>query len=229
MTNKFLCLIGAILIFTSAGAQKEKEKSKAQKKLETLKDSASYAMGYSIGQTLSARYPGMDIDLITKGLADSFGADTAIIKPETINSLVTTFLKQQAKIQAITNREAGEKFLKENKEKDNVVKTGTGLQYIILKQGAGEKPVDGNRVKVHYVGTLLNGKEFENSYTRGQPAEFDINGVIKGWTEALKLMSVGSKFRLFIPAELAYGENGMGSTIPPSSTLIFEIELLAIL
>lgn len=227
--NKFLCLIAAVLILAPANAQKEKEKSKAQRKLETLRDSASYAMGYSVGQTLSARYPGMDIDLITKGLYEAFGADTAIIKPEKINSLVTTFLKQQAKIQAITNREEGVKFLKENAGREGVIKTETGLQYIILKQGAGEKPLDGNRVKVHYVGTLLNGKEFENSYTRGQPAEFDINAVIKGWTEALKLMSAGSKFKLFIPAELAYGENGMGSTIPPSSTLIFEIELLAIL
>jgi FKBP-type peptidyl-prolyl cis-trans isomerase FklB len=226
MANKLLCLVAALLIFTSANAQKDK--SKSEKKLETLKDSASYAMGYSVGQTLSTNYPGMELDLIIKGLNDAFGADTARIKPEAINSLIKTFLKQQAKIQAMTNREVGEKFLKENATKDNVIKTGSGLQYIILKQGIGEKPLDGDRVKVHYIGTLLNGKEFENSY-KGQPAEFNIAEVIKGWAEALKLMPVGSKFKLFVPAELAYGEYGMGNTIPPASTLIFELELLAIL
>ncbi|NOT51240.1 MAG: FKBP-type peptidyl-prolyl cis-trans isomerase [Chitinophagaceae bacterium] len=229
MTKKFICLVALFLIFIPANGQKEKGKSKSEKKLETLKDSASYAMGYSIGQTLSTKYPGMDIDLIAKGLNDAFGADTAILKPEAINGLVTTFVKHQARIQAMTNREAGEKFLKENATKDNVIKTESGLQYIILKQGYGEKPLEGNRVKVHYRGTLLNGREFESSYTSGQPEEFEIDRVIKGWTEALKLMAAGSKFRIFIPSELAYGENGMGNTIPPASTLIFELELLAVL
>jgi FKBP-type peptidyl-prolyl cis-trans isomerase FklB len=226
MMNKLLCIVAGVLIFTSVNAQKERTKN--EKKLGTLKDSASYAMGYSIGQTLSANYPAMELDLILKGLADAFVADTAIIKSQTVSSLIKSFLKEQPKIQAMTNREAGEKFLKENATKENVIKTGSGLQYIILKQGDGEKPLEADRVRVHYIGRLLNGKEFENSY-KGKPAEFNLNEVIKGWGEALKLMPVGSKFKLFIPAELAYGEDGMDNTIPPSSTLIFELELLAIL
>jgi FKBP-type peptidyl-prolyl cis-trans isomerase len=229
MRKHLYTIIAAVLFFTSVNAQKEKEKSKNQKKLETLKDSASYAMGYSVGQTISSRYPGMELDLILKGLADAFETDSAIIKPEYINNLVTTFVKQQARIQAMTNKEAGEKFLKENENKEGVIKTASGLQYIILKQGSGPIPASDNRVKVNYVGTLLNGKEVDNSYKRGKPEEFSVAGVIKGWTEALMLMPVGSTYKLFIPAALAYGENGMGVNVPPNSTLIFEIELLEVL
>ncbi len=232
MIKKYLYTIGtALLLFTSAQAQKDKDKSKSPlpKKLESLKDSASYAMGVSIGQSLNSRYAEMDIALITKGMNEAFVTSDTLMKPEVVTALINSYIKQRARIQTIGNREAGEKFLKENAGREGVIKTVSGLQYIILKEGTGPKPASDNRVKVHYFGKLLNGQEFDNSYKRGQPAEFNVNGVIKGWTEALQLMSPGSKYKLFIPAELGYGDSGMGASIPPASVLIFEVELLEIM
>lgn len=217
-----------LLLFTSLHAQKDNSKDLLPKKLEALRDSASYAMGVSIGQTLVSRYGSMNADLIAKGLVDAFGTNDTLMKAEAISALLNSYTKQQPRIQLIGNRDAAERFLKENARKEGVIKTASGLQYIILKQGNGEMPLPGNKVKVNYIGTLLNGKEFENSYKRGQPEEFELTAVIKGWAEALQLMQVGSKFKLFIPAELAYGDNGDGAAITPASLLIFELELLQI-
>ncbi|MBW2412326.1 MAG: FKBP-type peptidyl-prolyl cis-trans isomerase, partial [Deltaproteobacteria bacterium] len=126
------------------------------------------------------------------------------------------------------NRADGEAFLAANKNKEGVVTTASGLQYKVLKKGDGPKPQNNDRVSVHYRGTLLDGTEFDSSYKRGKPATFQVNGVIRGWTEALQLMNVGSKYQLFIPSDLAYGTRGAGRKIGPNSTLIFDVELLGI-
>ncbi|MGH9569716.1 MAG: FKBP-type peptidyl-prolyl cis-trans isomerase, partial [Candidatus Angelobacter sp.] len=126
------------------------------------------------------------------------------------------------------NKKEGEAFLAANKTKEGVITTPSGLQYKVLKQGTGPKPTTTDKVVCNYKGTLINGKEFDSSYKRGEPATFPVNGVIKGWTEALQLMPVGSKYQLFIPADLAYGERGAGADIGPDATLIFEVELLSI-
>jgi FKBP-type peptidyl-prolyl cis-trans isomerase FklB len=138
--------------------------------------------------------------------------------------------QQQERMQQLgaANKTEGETFLAANKAKDGVVTLPSGLQYKILKAGAGPKPAATDTVTVNYRGTLINGTEFDSSYKRGQPATFGVTGVIKGWTEALQLMPVGSKWQLFIPADLAYGERGAGADIAPNATLIFEVELLSI-
>ena len=138
--------------------------------------------------------------------------------------------KQQEKAQqlGLANKKEGEEFLAANKSKEGVVTLPSGLQYKVLKEGTGPKPSATDSVACNYRGTLINGTEFDSSYKRGQPATFAVNGVIKGWTEALQLMPVGSKWQLFIPADLAYGERGAGADIGPNSTLIFEVELLSI-
>jgi FKBP-type peptidyl-prolyl cis-trans isomerase FklB len=196
--------------------------------LKTLKDSASYALGYNVGQNLSQRYSEMELEIIIKGMKDAFTNKPSVIPAENSSAAVNQFLQEVKQQKAAANKAAGAKFLKENAQKPGVVTTASGLQYTILKQGDGAKPTAGSTVSVHYFGTLLNGKEFDNSYKRGQPAQFGVGGVIAGWTEALQLMPVGSKYKLFIPANLAYGDNEMGANIPAGSTLIFEVELLSI-
>jgi len=233
MTRKFLYVFVALLFFNVVNAQKDKnknkEKDKESFKLETLKDSAGYAIGYNVGQTMVTRFAGIDIATVIKGLTDAYTNTDTLVPIDQIGALINAYSKQASKIQGAEAKVAGEKFLKENAGKPGVITTASGLQYLVLKLGTGPKPVIGNKVRVNYSGTLLNGKEFDNSYKRGQPADFDITGVIQGWTEALQLMPVGSKYRLFIPSDLAYGPNGMSGVIPPNSVLIFEVELLAIL
>ena len=138
--------------------------------------------------------------------------------------------KQMAEMKAESekNTKEGSEFLAKNKSEKGVVTTASGLQYTILKQGTGAKPTATDIVSVNYRGTFIDGKEFDNSYTRGQPATFPVNGVIPGWTEALQLMPVGTKVKLFVPGNLGYGERGMGQQIPPNKTLLFEVELLSI-
>jgi FKBP-type peptidyl-prolyl cis-trans isomerase FklB len=152
-----------------------------------------------------------------------------------INKVMQAFQKVMKKQQneknaadAAKNKKAGKEFLEQNKKKDGVVELPDGLQYKVLKKGTGASPKATDKVKVNYTGTLINGKEFDSSYKRGQPAEFPLNNVIPGWTEALQMMKVGGKWKLFIPSDLAYGDQGRGSVIPPGATLIFEVELLDI-
>ena len=136
--------------------------------------------------------------------------------------------EEKNKVSSQSNIEKGNNFLAENKNKDGVVTTASGLQYKVIAQGNGSKPVPTDKVSVHYRGTLIDGTEFDSSYKRGKPVSFPVNGVIKGWTEALQLMNVGSKYQLFIPSNLAYDKRGAGQTIGPDAVLIFEVELLGI-
>jgi FKBP-type peptidyl-prolyl cis-trans isomerase len=207
--------------------------------LKTRKEKFSYALGMNIGtgysQGLKKQSVDVDWNLIAQGMKDAAaGSKTRLTQDEAkavLNEVQTEIQKQQqekAQQAAAANKTEGEAFLAANKGKDGVVTLPSGLQYKILTAGTGPKPTASDSVKCNYRGTLIDGKEFDSSYKRGQPATFAVGQVIKGWTEALQLMPVGSKWQLFVPSSLAYGERGAGAEIGPNATLIFEVELLSI-
>ncbi len=202
--------------------------------LKTFTDSVSYSIGTDIGKNFKQQDIEINIDALAKGLADAFADGdlelTDVQSAQILNKFQQVMReKMQAKndAEATENAKKGEEFLAENKKKDGVKVTASGLQYKVIKQGNGPKPKLTDKVKVNYRGTLIDGTEFDSSYKRGEPAQFPLNGVIKGWTEGLQLMPVGSKYEFYIPAELAYGARGP-QTIGPNQTLIFEVELLDI-
>lgn len=168
-------------------------------------------------------------DLLARAVRETLAGTKTVLSPEQANQYIGEYFQKQASVKGDANRKAGEKFLEENKKRPTVVTTASGLQYEVLKMGDGPKPADTSRVKTHYHGTLIDGTVFDSSVDRGEPVEFPVNGVIKGWQEALQLMPVGSKFRLYIPSDIAYGDRAAGPEIGPNSTLIFDVELLEIL
>jgi FKBP-type peptidyl-prolyl cis-trans isomerase FklB len=192
-------------------------------------------MGMNLGLGLHKQGLSLDSAMLARGLRDGqTGAKTALTEDE-MRAAVQQFQTQvrqkmqaAAQEQGAANRKTGEEFLAANKAKPGVVTLPSGLQYKILKEGDGPKPTASDTVKCNYVGTLINGKEFDSSSKHGGPASFPVSGVIKGWTEALQLMPVGSKWELYIPADLAYGDRGAGQDIGPGEALIFQIELLGI-
>jgi FKBP-type peptidyl-prolyl cis-trans isomerase FklB len=203
--------------------------------LKTDRDKQSYAMGMNLGTGLHRQGMTLDPALVERGLKDAqSGAKTAMTEDEARAALqkltadVRQKMEAKSKEEAAANIKVGEAFLAENKTKPGVVTLPSGLQYKILTEGKGPKPTASDTVTCNYRGTLISGKEFDSSYKRGQPAQFQVGGVIKGWTEALQLMPVGSKWQLFIPPDLAYGDRGAGADIGPGETLIFEVELLTI-
>ena len=203
--------------------------------LNTQKDKTSYAIGMNVGKGLHRDSVDIDPAILLRGLKDALaGGKTLLTDQEaqaTLTALQNDLRKKQQELRqqaTETNKKEGEAFLAANKTKDGVVALPSGLQYKILQEGTGPKPAPTDSVVCNYRGTLLDGKEFDSSYKRGQPATFPVNGVIKGWTEALQLMPVGSKWQLFVPSELAYGDRGAGADIKPGATLIFEVELLSI-
>lgn len=192
-------------------------------------DKISYALGLSIGNNfLSSGIKELKIEDFVKGVSDVLSDKEADISYDEAKQIINDyFVKLQAE-QVRLNKDAGEEFLRINKEKAGVVTLPSGLQYEILQKGTGAKPKATDKVKCHYHGTLINGTVFDSSVQRGEPATFGVSQVIPGWVEALQLMETGAKWRLFIPSELAYGERGAGDVIGPNSTLIFEVELLDI-
>jgi FKBP-type peptidyl-prolyl cis-trans isomerase FklB len=218
-----------------ATAQQEPAlKARPASALQTQKDKFSYALGMNIGTNLHRQSVPFASDLFMRGMKDSLaGGQTLLTEDEAraaIMEVQNEMRKQQQEkmqVQGEANKREGDAFLAVNKTKEGVVVLPSGLQYKILLAGTGPKPTAADSVTVNYRGTLVSGTEFDSSYKRGQPATFPVTGVIKGWTEALQLMPVGSKWQLFIPADLAYGERGPGE-IGPNSTLIFEVELLKI-
>jgi len=196
------------------------------------KDTASYAVGVNIGNNLRKDAAMFNIDMVMAGIRDAM-AEKALLTPEQMQAAFMGLQQEmQEKAEAekkeagSKNREKGAKFLADNKGKEGVMTTASGLQYKVVRQGTGAKPAATNTVKVHYEGKLIDGKIFDSSYQRNEPIEFPLNGVIAGWTEGVQLMSVGSKFTFYIPSELAYGEQGAGSDIGPNEVLIFDVELL---
>jgi FKBP-type peptidyl-prolyl cis-trans isomerase FklB len=202
----------------------------AEKKLYGELENFSYALGMSIaGNLIQTGVKTVNPDLFLNGFKDVFKGETTLIHPEEANNILEEFISNLNRNKGSGNLEEGLKFLAENRKKQGVVELPSGLQFMVLKEGDGQIPTAADQVKCHYHGTLIDGTVFDSSVERGQPAVFPVNGVIQGWVEALQLMSTGSKWRLFIPSELAYGQNGAGGAIGPNSTLIFDVELLKII
>jgi FKBP-type peptidyl-prolyl cis-trans isomerase FklB len=214
-------------------------KSSTALTLKTQKEKFSYALGMKTGQRMAESFKKQSVPfdpaILARGLKDGLSGGKTLLTDEEAQAAIKAVQeeigkKQQEKMQeaGAANKKEGEAFLAANKGKAGVVTLPSGLQYKILKDGTGPKPTASDTVACNYRGTLINGTEFDSSYKSGQPATFPVSGVIKGWTEALQLMTVGSKWQLFIPSDLAYGNRGAGGDIGPDSTLIFEVELLSI-
>lgn len=227
MKQVFIILIGVGLLFSICSAGEKLE-------LKDLRDKESYSLGYQFGQSLKSQGLDIKLEVYASGIQDALGGKEPLMSQEEIRATIMELQKRimaarekELKGKAAKNLEEGKKFLAENQKKDAVKTLPSGLQYRIIKEGIGPMPKASDSVTVHYRGTLIDGNEFDSSYKRGQPATFRVDGVIRGWMEALQLMKAGSKWELFIPPDLAYGERGMGP-IPPNSTLTFEVELLAV-
>jgi len=201
----------------------------AQKKITGKLDRFSYALGMSVASNLiKSGVTKLNSDLFLLALNDTFGGEMPKMMPAEANEILEEFMQQTNEDESKSNLEAGLQFLEEKKAEPGVEELPSGLQYKVLEQGEGESPTAESRVKCHYHGTLVDGTVFDSSVERGQPALFPVNAVIQGWTEALQMMPVGSKWRLFVPPELAYGEQGAGDVIGPNVTLVFDVELLEI-
>jgi FKBP-type peptidyl-prolyl cis-trans isomerase FklB len=226
---KTIAVIIVCALLATAGSAQTKNP------LKTTKDTVSYGIGLEIGKNFKRQEVSISVDAFMRGIKDGMGSGPSAIPDVALQSCMESFgkemmAKQAAKSRAVgdANRKAGETYLSANKKKEGVVVLPDGIQYRIIKAGSGEKPSADKTVVCHYRGTLVDGKEFDSSYSRGEPAEFPIANVIKGWQEILVLMPVGSKWEVVIPSELAYGEQARGDVIGPNSTLVFEIELLSI-
>jgi len=206
-----------------------------QVQLKSPSDRTSYALGLSIGNDFKEKSMDVDADIFMQGLKDGYSGGKRMLSDEELRETITSFTREMAIKQALAmkqlgdaNRRDGELFLAENKTKEGVKTLPDGLQYKVISEGSGKTPKPTDVVTVNYRGILISGIEFDNSYSRGQPATFPVNGVIPGWTEALRLMKEGAKWQLFIPSNLAYGESPVGKVIGPNSTLIFDVELISI-
>jgi len=192
-------------------------------------DKLSYALGMSMASNLmNSGLRQLDVESFVEAFTGIMNNTTPSMSPQEANRVIQGYFSRQQDEMLSKNLEVGKAFLDENRKKEQVVSLPSGLQYEVLVEGDGVKPKSTDKVRCHYHGTLLDGTVFDSSVDRGQPAVFGVNQVIKGWVEALQLMSVGSKWRLYIPSELAYGEQGAGGSIEPNATLIFDVELLEI-
>lgn len=203
--------------------------------LKGEKEKISYSMGMDLGMKLKQQSVEFDSDVFVRGLQDALADKKPLLTEQEIRETLSDFqkkliAKQAEKMKEIAemNKKEGDAWLEENKKKEGVVTLPSGLQYKVITEGTGKMPKETDTVTTQYRGTLIDGKEFDSSYKRGEAATFPVKGVIAGWKEALQLMKVGAKWQLFVPAELAYGERGAGNVIAPNSTLIFEVELLSI-
>jgi len=226
MRKLSLLLTVALVLIVAMPVKSQKKVDKIE--LKTLEDSAAYAIGMQFGQALAqSDLTNINLELVMQGLEDEVNGKSALDHHQ-YEATLEAFFTQKKKEDDKRKKEEGEKFLTENAKRKEVKTTASGLQYEVITEGTGDKPAATNTVKVHYKGTTIAGKVFDSSYDRGTPAEFPLNHVIAGWTEGLQLMSVGSKYKFYIPYNLAYGERGAGQDIKPFETLIFEVELLEI-
>ena len=197
--------------------------------LKTTQDSLSYAIGLSLANFYKQQnITGVNTALVMRAITDVNKGTKLPMDEQQANACIVNYMQKEKAAKASVAKKQGEEFLAANKTKPGVVTTPSGLQYLVLKTGTGPKPALTDMVRVHYHGTLIDGRVFDSSVERGQPIELAVNGVIPGWTEALQMMPVGSKWRLFIPSNLAYGDQQAGPMIAPGSTLVFEVELLDI-
>jgi FKBP-type peptidyl-prolyl cis-trans isomerase FklB len=226
---------GIGLITLLSACNHDKDSAKNEIKLDNQTNKASYSIGLQFGSQINKIKDMVNEDAIIEGFKDSLVGNEPKLTAEEMQTTMQAFQKTMMDAQKVKQDELaksgkaeGDKFLAENKAKEGVKTTESGLQYQVLTEGKGAKPKATDTVITHYTGTTIDGKVFDSSYKRNAPATFPVNGVIKGWTEALQLMNVGSKWKLYIPSELAYGERGAGANIGPNQVLIFEIELLEI-
>lgn len=238
--KKVILILLSIVLVTSVFAQKKSAKTNKPTddqvlEFKTMMDSVSYTFGVNIGKSIQRDKIDISLDHFFKGVKDQLNNLTILLSEQQMNGLLQEFQKvmmeKQQKMQkelADKNLKDAETFLSENKKKEGVITTASGLQYKIITKGSGKIPTAQDTVVAHYKGTLIDGTEFDNSFKRNEPATFPVTGVIKGWQEVLQLMPVGSKWEVYIPPQLAYGEQGAGQVIPPNSALIFEIELISI-
>ena len=222
-------LIG-ILTFISCNNMNTTEKEPIVLNEESSEISrVSYSLGISIANNLKQQnFDSITIEALSKGIEDVYSQNELMVSQEEANEIIQNFFKAKADKKALENIDLGKNFLEENKTKEGVVTLASGMQYQVITEGTGDTPSLESKVTTHYHGTLIDGTVFDSSVDRGQPASFPVNGVIPGWTEALQLMKVGSKWKLFIPSELAYGPNSPGGAIGPNATLIFDVELISI-
>ena len=234
MKTLVIALLGLMMISQPLSAQKKKD---GKKPMTERKDKISYSIGYDLGKNFKEQGIEITADLVASGIKDALsGAKTALTDEEMENILKGFQMELQAKRTEAMNKEAekanveNQKFFEENGKKEGVITTASGLQYKILssKNDSGKSPKATNTVKVHYKGSLLNGKVFDSSYDRNEPIEFPLNGVIPGWTEGVQLMKEGDTFEFYIPSQLGYGARGAGGVIPPNAALIFVVELLEV-
>lgn len=235
MKRKIIAATLGLFLALPVVAQSAENAVDTNSTLKTFKDKLSYSVGTDIGKSLEQLKDEVDVNSVILGLQDSIAGKDLLLTPEQMQEVQQQFVmqmqaKQQEKLLEMQqkNREAGNVFLADNKKKEGVVVTKSGLQYQILEEGDGAIPTADDVVSVHYTGTLIDGTKFDSSVDRGQAADLPLNGIIPGWTEALQLMKVGTKARLVIPSDLAYGENGAPPVIEPNSVLVFNVELLGI-
>jgi len=228
MKLQLIAVLGFVLLVSQVSAEEKPV-------LKDQKDKVSYSIGMNIGNNLKKQAIDVNPDALVYGIKDALSGDKALMTEQEVNETLTAFQKEMTAKQAERLKELGEKnkkegeaFLAENKKKEGVITLPSGLQYKVIKEGTGETPKLTDTVTTNYRGTLIDGTEFDSSYRREQPATFPVKGVIAAWTEALQLMKVGSKWQLFTPSNLAYGERGAGRDIGPNATLIFDVELLSI-
>jgi FKBP-type peptidyl-prolyl cis-trans isomerase len=227
--NLLLSLVAGAILLASCNTSNSQ-----QIKLQTTADSAAYAIGVDLGNNIKKNLPeapgGKDLNpqIIIQAFATIMKGDSGLIASAKAGAITQGYFVKAQSLEGGKNKEAGQKFLADNGKRAGVTTTASGLQYEVIKTGTGPKPAADNTVKVHYHGTTIDGKVFDSSVDRGEPVTFGLGQVIKGWTEALQLMPVGSKWKIYIPSELGYGEQAAGPKIKPNSVLIFEVELISI-
>jgi FKBP-type peptidyl-prolyl cis-trans isomerase len=231
-TKKLLFIVAMSILTLSACGRKSVKKSD----LETVQDVYSYSVGYEVGRELQQQETEFNLEALFQGIEDVLLANEPLLDQmerqqarAALQEQLRERFAEERSAQGEINRKEGEAFMAENTTRQGVVTLPSGLQYQVLREGSGPQPLPTDRVSVHYIGSFLDGTEFNNSYAGGNPAIFAVNRVIAGWTEALQLMKVGAKWKLWVPSELAYGEAGMGTQIGSNMTLVFEVELLSIL
>lgn len=229
LIKPYIAILLLVVVFSACNAQKGSVNNNKTMELKTEIDSVSYGIGINIGRSLAGQgMESLNPEIIAEALNDVLSGGELKMTDEESMSIVNTYMQDVQLKRAQAAKDEGAKFLEKNGKRGKVTTLASGLQYEIMVEGTGPKPGPTDKVKTHYHGTLLNGDVFDSSVERGEPISFPVNGVIKGWTEALQLMPVGSKWKLFIPYDLAYGERGAGGKIGPFATLIFEVELIDI-
>ena len=225
-----LIMIGGIAVIAFASCNSSKNSMETEGfNLKNENDSVSYSLGVNIANNIKSQgVDSLNAEAMVKAIKDVYGDGETMISTEECTTIINNYFQAlQAKKTESANAE-GSAFLAENGKRPEVTTTASGLQYEILTEGNDVKPVDADKVTVHYTGTLLDGTVFDSSVERGEPASFPLNGVIKGWTEGLQYMGIGAKYKFYIPSDLAYGPRGAGGQIGPNATLIFEVELISI-